>query len=86
MGGGRGGREFRLARVCLRSKAGLSYLRPRVSGTVFLLHRGLRHSPAGLTLGSYWGEGGGHELWFLVTVALCETGAWERLSGKRKPQ
>lgn len=66
------GRGFRLARVCLRSKAGLSYLRPRVSGTVFLLHRGLRHSPAGLTLGSDLGEGGRHELWFLDTVALCE--------------
>lgn len=52
MYGEAGGGRFRLTRVCLRSKAGLSYLRPRVSWTVFLLHRGLCHSPAGLTLGS----------------------------------
>lgn len=31
-----------------------------------------------------WGER--DELWFLDTVAFVRTGAWERLSGKRKPQ
>lgn len=61
---------FRFARVCLRSKAGLSCLRPRVSGTV-LLHRGLRHSPAGLTLGSNL-RGKGTNFWLLDTVALCK--------------